>query len=940
MQVVILDLDLPDAKGSHLLNTLKKRSSQHRIIVHTGHPELLKADSAVRLNVFKYLSKGSAQPGVSLGEPLKYAIEQAFQDINTRRLEDRVNAHLAVQRMINRAVVDLNVLTQICKDALRLVGGYTCHIRLLDLDKGDYELAGYAGPANGEALFRRNKRLNEQFSGRVAKLQRPQTYQDLQTDSDFLEFKADRIGSNISNEAKRYLDTIRSAYIIPIKTGLFDDKNQVDAVFNISSVDEAFFSAEKVRLVDDFATQVNLAISKKWLQERRDEIHNDYRRSNQLLVDISEYLQHADLNKVYEIVLTRVAEIIRPELVSLFLLDQSKGQLTKRAEFVRNQVHYSRDEAYAPGECLTGHVFSRGESLLINEDPTRHKYYSSQKEIDCLDLPSRRIEHYLGVPLISGNQVIGVLRAINKKSSYYDEAYPAVHGDRTCLLTRGFSRDCNVILRIIASHLAITLLNSALNEQLNSLAKVGQRISANYGLETENLLGLIVRETAEVMDAAVCMLFLTDSTNHKVVLRQSYPMPVIPDAYYRLGERNTGKVAESGQPVFMDATKGYSGKYDLQIGRFLRKYYGKVAQISSFMIVPIIIQDDSPARKDKVIGVLKLVNKRAYHGRFDANDLRRFQTFASQISVALAMSDRNRSLFKLVQGVGHEIENSVNLIVPDTSVSRRRVRNHAEELTKRNESFVRLLGTVSRKIERSLNRSAGNREVVRSLGTSFAPLRQHMKVSGLKDRKQFERLNKILLNISNAAEDARDFARDLLGFSDSRFRERKNLDINELIREEVNVIKSHPPPSVRNAKDVRVRFALTSQPILCKIFETPFRHVVRNIVANAYQAMEGKVPAELTLKTSIASSRDRRTKLARIEIVDTGKGIARADIPRLFDSDFTKRKGGNGLGLWLVKLALLRMDAAISVRSKLRKGTTFTVELPLAATTNRRRIRR
>ena len=931
LRVIILDLDLPEVKGSVLLDTLKRRASSHRVIVHTAHPEMLKAKVATRLNVFKYIPKGGRLKQDPLLEPLKHAIDQAFKDIESENLKQRINAHLKVQKLINLPTVGREVLREICSYALQLTEGYTCHIRLLDSKKGDYELSAYAGPEHVEALFRDNKRLSEHFSGMVAQKRTKQLYQDLQSNSEFKKFKERLLSEGISAEAKVYLDRVRSAYIIPIKTGLFDDKNQVDAVFNISGSEPRFFTNDRLDLIDEFVTQVNLAISKKWLQEKRAEIHNDYSASNQLLVSVSEKLQEANLQQIYKIVLTQIANIIGPEMVSLFLYERDTGLIEKKAEYVGNEMHYDFQESYAPGECLTGNVFARGESLLINDEPTSHKYYSSLKEIDCLDVPSRRIQHYLGVPLVAGKRVIGVIRAINKKSSYYDESYPDVEGNLACLLSRGFSRDCNVILQIITNHLAVTLKNLELITQLNSLAHVGQRISANYGLETDNLLGLIVRETAEVMNAAVCMLFLMDAENKKIVLRQSYPMPLIQNAYYYLGERSTGKVAQTGKPIYKGTTKGYVGKYDRQIRQFLRIEYGKQTDIASFMIAPITIQDDSPVRKNKIIGVIKLVNKKNEDSHFDANDLSLFQTFASQVSVALVMSERNRSLFKLVQGVGHEIANSVNLIVPDTDLSRKKVETLTRLTLDRDTEFLKLVESVAHEIDRPAKPIAPNAQAPQSAGNSLADLIEHSRTFSSKEREHIDRLGKFLANIYNAAEDARDFSRDLLGFSDSRFIERKCFDINGLIRHEVLQLKDHPPPSVRNASDVGVDFALTDEPIFCDIYEIPFRHVIRNIVANAYQAMEGNTSARLTVRSYLGKNKkDEHPKTACIAVSDTGKGIEPGDIGRLFDSDFTKREGGNGLGLWLVKLSLLRMDAAISVRSKLKVGTTFTIELPIA----------
>lgn len=879
-RVIILDLDFPDAKGNVFLDKLKERAT-NRIIVYTGHPELLRHDTARDRRVFTYLGKDGNL------EPLKFAIDRAFEDIEAAKLRKRIAYHLEIQRAINSPEVDSKVLNRVCSYARELTGSYTCHIRLLDLRKGDYELQAYDGTDDVQVISNNNKKLNEYFSGKIAQLREKRLYQDIQADDKFQQFKQKRLSEPLSEKAKNYLETIRSAYIIPIKTGLFDDWDQVDAVFNISGAEKDFFTPERIEVVDEFVTQVNLAISKKFLEEKREEIHLDYKNSNALLVEISEIIQKADVQQIYAIVLERIAKIINPEMISLFLYEESTGRVENKAEYVGGKMRYDNQESYAPGQCLTGYVFASEEPHLDNDDPTKHELYSSDEEIDCLDVPSRRIEHYMAVPLKAGNRVIGVIRAINKKSAYYDKAYPKVAGDDSCLLSRGFSRDCNIILGIIASHLAVTIKNLQLIKQSNALANVGQSISANYGLETENLLGLIVKETATVMNAATCMLFLTDEEKGIVELKQCYGIEHIPKAYYRLGEKNTGQVAQTGVPIYKEKADKYLGKYDKQILKRLKKKYGEQTKITSFMIAPIIIQDDPPVRKNKIIGVLKVINKRPDHLHFDAYDLSLFEIFASQISVAMVMSERNRALFKLTQGVGHEIENSVNLIVPDAEMSNKTL-------------------------------------------ASFAAVFQKGRAVTERMREEYSYLREMVANIYESAEEARDFTRDLLGFSDKKFEKRKKTDINALLKPEVLKFINHPPPSVKNAKQVDLTFDLAPEPMVCNIYKIPFIHVVRNIVANAYQAMQSKSSGTLLIKTYLKEYEgENKRRTACIDFTDTGKGIKASKLSKVYNPDFSERKGGNGLGLWLVKLSLLRMDAAISVKSVVDQGTTFTVELPL-----------
>ncbi|HXF85570.1 MAG TPA: ATP-binding protein [Anaerolineales bacterium] len=72
-----------------------------------------------------------------------------------------------------------------------------------------------------------------------------------------------------------------------------------------------------------------------------------------------------------------------------------------------------------------------------------------------------------------------------------------------------------------------------------------------------------------------------------------------------------------------------------------------------------------------------------------------------------------------------------------------------------------------------------------------------------------------------------------------------------------------------------------------------------------------------------------------IEVTDTGRGIPESEIPHIFETfrqvegTATRTHGGIGLGLSIVKQLVNLMNGQIRVSSKLGKGTTFTVTLPL-----------
>jgi signal transduction histidine kinase len=112
--------------------------------------------------------------------------------------------------------------------------------------------------------------------------------------------------------------------------------------------------------------------------------------------------------------------------------------------------------------------------------------------------------------------------------------------------------------------------------------------------------------------------------------------------------------------------------------------------------------------------------------------------------------------------------------------------------------------------------------------------------------------------------------------------------------------------------------------------------VFLNLIMNASQAMpEGGV-----LGIRIREITDWRTGelCSSISIVDTGMGINREDVPRLFEPFFsTKSTKGTGLGLWISKGIIQKYDGRISCRSYRHADgciTCFRVFLPIEKNLN------
>jgi signal transduction histidine kinase len=101
------------------------------------------------------------------------------------------------------------------------------------------------------------------------------------------------------------------------------------------------------------------------------------------------------------------------------------------------------------------------------------------------------------------------------------------------------------------------------------------------------------------------------------------------------------------------------------------------------------------------------------------------------------------------------------------------------------------------------------------------------------------------------------------------------------------------------------------------------RSVLTNLFINGLQAMDGG-RGQLSVTISAEDSGRR----ARVDVTDTGRGIAPEHLSQLFEPYFSTKETGTGLGLAIVKKAIDDHGGTIQVQSKLNAGTTFTITLP------------
>ena len=166
----------------------------------------------------------------------------------------------------------------------------------------------------------------------------------------------------------------------------------------------------------------------------------------------------------------------------------------------------------------------------------------------------------------------------------------------------------------------------------------------------------------------------------------------------------------------------------------------------------------------------------------------------------------------------------------------------------------------------------------------------------------------------------------------------KQIDVaNKIVTDLLDFTRIKPPSQVRAEikslldeslswltipEQVSVNMNLNGNSQMIKTDPEQMSRVFSNIVSNAVQAMNGKA-GEVNIST------DSDDSYLSVIFQDTGCGIPKENMEKIFEPLFTTKPKGIGLGLAISKRLVEQNGGKIEVSSEVGKGTTFTIKLPI-----------
>ncbi|MCP4217052.1 MAG: hypothetical protein GY765_20560 [bacterium] len=174
--------------------------------------------------------------------------------------------------------------------------------------------------------------------------------------------------------------------------------------------------------------------------------------------------------------------------------------------------------------------------------------------------------------------------------------------------------------------------------------------------------------------------------------------------------------------------------------------------------------------------------------------------------------------------------------------------------------------------------------------------------------------------IKNTAATAMQMSRQILSFAKPKEHPQHiAVDLRSALAEILETLKA------THFKTIQVQWEPPPEPVRFHIHPARFQQLVMNLCLNACQAM----PNGGTLSIVLGRAGD---EVISLEITDTGSGIKKENIDKIFEPLFTTKEHGKGtgLGLFVVKQVVDEYDGQIEVRSEPGKGATFLIRFPVS----------
>ncbi|MBK7317147.1 GAF domain-containing protein [Candidatus Villigracilis affinis] len=439
------------------------------------------------------------------------------------------------------------------------------------------------------------------------------------------------------------------------------------------------FTEKQIELIKTFADQAVIAIENVRLFDETQRLLNDTQQRNAELSAISKVTQaivaETELDNLIQLIGSQTRDIFDADIAYLALLDPQTNTI---------QFPYQYGDTLPTlklGEGMTSRIIQNGQPLLFNRNLDEQ---SSAMGINRL---GRRARSYLGVPIKSGRDTIGVISVQNTKQEGV------------------FNEDSLRLLNTIAANAGAAIHTAQLHaetqrraREMATLTEVGRDISSS--LEVSTVLESIVKNAMELLHGELSALFLPEGNGEifRAIAAIGQNSDELRNDTIQFGQGILGGVAKSkvGE-IINDANND---------PRAVTIVGTENTPDENMLVVPLLANDElkglmSVWRTGKglefIESELEFLNNLA---RQAVIAIQNSQLFAEAQEARAAAENANQAKSAFLATMSHELRTPLNAIIGFTRIVRRKAEGalpekQTENLDKVLSSAEHLLGLIN-----------------------------------------------------------------------------------------------------------------------------------------------------------------------------------------------------------------------------------------------------
>ncbi len=451
-----------------------------------------------------------------------------------------------------------------------------------------------------------------------------------------------------------------------------------------------------------------------------------------------------------------------------------------------------------------------------------------------------------------------------------------------------FSETDAGLLKTMAYRIGRTLIEAQQSFQFEKIVRSSRQI--NRHLDFDAVADEAVKTFSVIVSADAAALILRDHSGEWYCAAQTGLQPLCSASINLLAKHLVASSFFGENDLYntadMAATLSEFSLHPLEL-----------PQVEAFLAVPI-------TSKDTIHGILFGFRFSAITYNFGTSQIA--VLYAEQVATALENSG-------LYQAVHNELIERKRL-----EEEKRKWERQQQQLQK-TRSLDRMAGAIAHHFNNQLAVVIGNLE---------------MAIEDTSNDNSQVRLMKAALQGANKAAEVSGLMLTYLGQTTGKF---EALNLSEICRKNLPLLEASAPKSLSFTIDL-----LPHGPII-RANPNQVQQILTHLTANALEAVAEKHGAVgITVKTESSADissaqrfpidwQPQDNTYACLEICDTGCGIAKDDIEKLFDPFFSTKFTGRGLGLAVVLGIIKAHDGVVVVESEVGQGSTFKVFFPLFA---------